>query len=269
MLEIKRLVCPHCGRGLKGSEPYITRFCSTCLRHWIITENGLRSLSIRRAVADTEADLMLPFWVTIIDNRKLADDMDEAAGELRKQSGLMAGAGLNGADEDESTDQFIKKSGMEKMEMLSVGRGSRKMAGRRGIDNFISEIRGRSNFRVYVPAFISSNPFAYLKAGRLLTSGQPAFGTEPSASLRNPVLCSVDSAEAVALTDFVFLASLPKSILRCGRMLKDIKVQAAAPPALVNFPFRAGNGSLISIIGGFSISSRLVQRPEPAGRGSL
>ena len=266
MLEIKMLACPHCGRELKGSDPYITRFCSTCLHHWILTEKGVRPLSIRRAVAETEEDLMLPFWVTSIDNRKLADDMDDAAGELRKQKGLTAGIRLTEEDKDDPQILFMEKSGMEKIQMLSVRRGNMKMAGHREIDNFISEIRGRSNFMVYIPAFISSNPFAYLKAGKLLTARQPSFGTEPSASLRKPVLCSVDSSEALALAYFVFLASLPESILGCGKMLKNIKVQASSPPVLVNFPFRAGKGSLISIIGGFSISSRLVQRPEQIGR---
>ena len=265
MLEIKRLVCPHCGRELKGPDPYITRFCSTCLRHWIITGEELSPLAIRRALTDQEADLMLPFWISIIDNHRLAADISEAVDELRRQRGMMASVRMEGEQGDDFLDQFTRKSGMEKMEMLSAGRVSSKMAGLRQIDNFINEIRGYGSYRVYVPAFISSNPFAYLKAGKMLTARQPSFKMEPSASLRNPVLCSVDSSEASALMDFVFLASLPKAILRYGQLLKDIRVQAAGPPSLVNFPFRAGKGSLISIIGEFSISSRLVQRAEIAG----
>jgi hypothetical protein len=264
MLEVKRLECPHCGRELSGSGRYITRFCMTCLNHWIITGKGVRKLSIRQAATQGVPELHLPFWVFGIDNVKLADDIAGAAGRLREQTGSMAA--VRPGDEREQPDYldtFIRRTGMENLEMLAGVSAHRKTIGSREVDHLIETIREWSDYHIYVPAFISSNPFAYLKAGRLLTSRQPPFELEGAAALRSRVLCSVESREARPLVDFVFLASLPKSILRSGKMLEEISPEPSAPPELVNFPFRRESSSLISMIGGFAISSRLVQDPDP------
>jgi len=267
MLEIKRLACPQCGRELSGSDHYITRLCQTCLRHWMITEDGLSEVDVYRAVEEGEADLMLPFWIVHIDSKKLAEDLRAAAEEFMQLKGVLSGVRLKGKEEKLPVSSFSGPwAGMEKMEMTGGVRSDRRMAGRREIEHFIDTMADSRAYRVYIPAFISTNPFSYLKAGRLLTSRQPSFRVERSAGLRNPVLCSVDSSEALALADFVFLSSLPKSILRCGRMLEDISLHPSSPAALVNFPFIRGRGSLISLIGGFSISSGLLQPAEPAGR---
>lgn len=265
MLEIKRLACPHCGRELSGSDDYITRLCQSCLRHWMITEDGLRELAVYRAVEEGDADLMLPFWIVYIDNKKLAEDLRAAAGEYMQIKKALYGVRLEDKGEATLLSSFSEPpDGMEKIEKPAGIRMDRRMAGIREIEHFIDKMAGSRPYRVYIPAFISTNPFAYLKAGRLLTSKQPSFRMESSAGLRNPVLCSVESSEAMALADFVFLASLPKSILRCGRMLENISLHPSSPAVLVNFPFIRRRDSLISLIGGFSISSGLLQ-PAEAG----
>jgi len=265
MLEIKRLACPHCGRQLSGSDDYITRLCRTCLRHWMITEDGLRELAVYRAVEEGDADLMLPFWIVYIDNKKLAEDLRAAAGEFMQITRTLSEVRAESKGEATLLSSFSEPpDGMEKMEKPDGIRTDRRMAGRREIEHCIDKIADSRVYRVYIPAFISTNPFAYLKAGRLLTSRQPSFRVESSAGLKNPVLCSVESSEALALADFVFLSSLPKSILRCGRMLENISLHPSSPAVLVNFPFIRRRDSLISLIGGFSISSGLLQ-PAEAG----
>jgi hypothetical protein len=202
-----------------------------------------------------------------IDHRKLAGDITRSVRKIREQTGSMAGVRLNPEMEEESyLDAFRQKSGMEKMAMLAGMREHRRMAGSAQIDHLVERITNSGNYRVYVTAFISSNPFAYLKAGRLLTSRQPSFEVDSSAVFNEQLLCSVESGEALALADFVFLASLPKSVLNSGKLLKGISPEPLSPPVLVNFPFRRERSSLTSLIGRFSISSRLVHTPQPAGK---
>lgn len=128
-----------------------------------------------------------------------------------------------------------------------------------GLAGLVGWIEAGDSLNIYVPAFRSPNTYAYLKVGRLLTRLQPSFRLVRSEGDGRPILCALRADEAVALVDFIFFATLPESIQRTGEALEKVRLRPARPPRLIEFPFKARGASLVSVIGGFWISGRLVE----------
>jgi len=128
-----------------------------------------------------------------------------------------------------------------------------------GLGGQVGWIESGDSLKIYIPAFRSPNTYAYLKVGRLLTRLQPSFGIVRSEGDGRPVLCALRVNEAVALVDFIFFAALPDSVQRRGETLEKVRLHPTRPPRLIEFPFTARGASLVSVIGGFWISGRLVE----------
>ncbi len=129
-----------------------------------------------------------------------------------------------------------------------------------GLAGLVGWIESASVLKIYVPAFRSPNTYAYLKVGRLFTRLQPSFTIVRSDGDGRPILCALRASEAIALIDFIFFATLPDSIQRKGEALEQVRLHPARPPRLIEFPFAARGASLVSVIGGFWISGRLVEQ---------
>ncbi len=260
-LTLKRLVCEHCGAELSGLSDCITFQCETCYRYFIITPEGLKDIAVYTAICEEqykEQLLQLPFWVIEIDRALLRKEIEESLSELRTHKGTIAKTKLEKDPEDEI--DFLSVNLHTGMEKLNIIASQRLIPGSREIEYLISTIESFKSFFIYIPAFISKNPFAYLKVGKLLTGKQPAFKIEKSTLPGKPVMCALQQDEAVELIDFVFFATLPPSILKCGDFLNPISLKVSGTPRLVLFPFQKRKNSFFSIIGEFSISHRLVDR---------
>jgi len=245
-LCIKPLRCGHCGRELPVMGQLVTFQCPECSRYWVLSGDSIEPVAVFRAApADANpadaggANVYLPFWVVDVDGAGLKAQIEEAMRELQ------------------SAAQAVIRTGYE-------GENAKKIPAASEISHLAARIESLGTFKVYVPAFKSLNTYAYLKVGRLLTRIQPSFGLERSDGAGHPVLCALRAEEAIALVDFIFFATLPESTQSNGDLLAKIFLSPARPPRLVEFPFRERGASLVSIIGGFWISGRLVQ-----GVGSL
>lgn len=243
-LCIKPLRCGHCGGELPVMGQLVTFQCPECRRYWVLSSDSIEPVTVYRA-AGGEGDsreaggelVHLPFWVVDVDGTELKGRIEEALGALQ---------------------------GAEQAELLTgcdVEAGPRTPAASE-IRHLAAKVGSLGTLRVYVPAFKSLNTYAYLKVGRLFTRIQPSFEIERSDGAGRPVLCALRAEEAVALVDFIFFATLPESIQSNGGFLEKIFLSPARPPRLVEFPFRERGASLVSIIGGFWISGRLVQGVE-------
>jgi len=243
-LCIKPLRCGHCGHELPVMGQLVTFQCPDCCRYWVLSRDSIEPVTVFRAAAagpdsgETAGEcIYLPFWVVEIDGAGLKTRIEEAVRELQ------------------STTQAVMLTGYEGESVKNVPATSE-------ITHLASRIESLEAFKVYVPAFKSLNTYAYLKVGRLLTRIQPSFALERSDGAGHPVLCALRAEEAVALIDFIFFATLPESIQSNGDFLQRIFLSPARPPRLVEFPFKERGASLVSIIGGFWISGRLVQGVE-------
>jgi hypothetical protein len=243
-LCIKPLRCGHCGRELPVMGQLVTFQCPECSRYWVLSNDSIEPITVLRATpADgsaydaEEENIYLPFWVVEIDGKGLKIQIEEAVKELQGAVQAVLRTGYEGED-------------VKRIPMASE------------ISHLAARIESLGIFKVYVPAFKSLNTYAYLKVGRLLTRTQPSFGLERSDGAGHPILCALRAEEAIALVDFIFFATLPDSIQSNGCFLEKIFLSPARPPRLVEFPFRERGASLVSIIGGFWISGRLVQGVE-------
>jgi hypothetical protein len=231
--KVLPLRCNHCGGELPVMGRSVTFRCPTCFRYWALTAGGLRPITVYRAVpqsAAAEADgasghdhpgepVYLPFWVAVIDIDDLRDQFDRMLGPLLERS------------DNTSTE----------------------------LDFILRRIETAGSYLVYVPAFYSINMYAYLKIGRLFTRRQPPNRIERSSGLGDPILCALEADEALPLIDFIFFATLPAEIQTNGDLLKHIHLKPADDPRLIEFPFEHSSGSLVSLIGGFAVSARLVE----------
>jgi len=243
-LCIKPLRCGHCGRELPVMGQLVTFQCPECSRYWVLSRDSIEPVTVFRAApADANACaaggecVYLPFWVVEVDGGGLKIQIEEAVKELQ------------------SAAQAVIRTGYE-------GESVKKIPVASEIVHLAARIESLGSFKVYVPAFKSLNTYAYLKVGRLFTRIQPSFGLERSDGAGHPILCALRAEEAVALIDFIFFATLPESIQSNGDFLDKIFLSPARPPRLVEFPFKERGASLVSIIGGFWISGRLVQGVE-------
>jgi len=258
----------------------VTFRCPACRNYWVLGEDGLEPIFVYRAVPEGAEEspsagnppegrdeLMLPFWVAEIDGTDLRKRVDQALLDLKDTTRTILTTELvpdeperlaaAGALRDELPDR-----GLERARFLGEASGARALPSSSEIGYLMNRLGTAQNPRVYVPAFRSPNTYAYLKVGRLLTRLQPSFGIVRSDGGERPVLCALRVEEAITLIDFIFFATLPDSIQSNGAFLDKIHLAPATPPRLIEFPFRSRGASLVSIIGGFWISGRLV---EPAG----
>ena len=243
-LCIKPLRCGHCGRELPVMGQLVTFQCPECSSYWVLSNDSIEPVTVFRAApadgsaCDAEgACIYLPFWIVEVDGAGLKVQIEEAVKELQSAARTIIRAGYAGED--------VKK-----------GPGASE------ISHLAGRIESLGIFKVYVPAFKSLNTYAYLKVGRLLTRIQPSFELERSDGAGHPILGALRAEEAIALIDFIFFATLPESIQSNGYFLDKIFLSPARPPRLVEFPFKERGASLVSVIGGFWISGRLVQGIE-------
>lgn len=222
----------------------VTFQCPECRRYWVLSSDALEPVTVYRAAGrdgdardESAALTYLPFWVVDVDGAELKGRIEEALGALQGAAQAVIGEGCEGD--------------------LSP-----RIPASSEISHLAAKIGGLGALKVYVPAFKSLNTYAYLKVGRLLTRIQPSFELERSDGAGRPVLCALRAEEAVALIDFIFFATLPESIQSNSGFLERIVLSPARPPRLVEFPFKERGASLVSIIGGFWISGRLVQGVE-------
>jgi len=243
-LCIKPLRCDHCGQELPVMGQLVTFQCPGCFRYWVLSKEALEPITVFRAAPrDTTGDagaassIYLPFWVVEVDGAGLKTQIENAVKEIQRASKAVLQTGFAGCS-------VTKLPASSETGFLAARLGS------------------LGTLMVYVPAFKSLNTYAYLKVGRLLTRIQPSFTLERSDGAGHPILCALRSEEAVALIDFIFFATLPESIQENGDFLQRIHLAPARPPRLVELPFRTRGASLVSVIGGFWISGRLVEGVE-------
>lgn len=227
---------------------FVTFRCPDCSCSWVLSSDALEPITVYRAVPDNggaaagspaERQIYLPFWVAEIDGAGLKSRIDDAVRELQGTTQAVLETGFNGG-------------------------GVAKLPASSEIAYITGRLESIGELRIFIPAFKSLNTYAYLKVGRLLTKIQPSFGLERSDHAGHAILCALRAEEAVSIMDFIFFATLPDSVQSNGDFLERIRLEPARPPRLVEFPFRERGASLVSIIGGFWISGRLVE-----GVGSL
>jgi hypothetical protein len=243
-LCIKPLRCGHCGQELPVMGQLVTFQCPECARYWVLSNDSIEPISVFRAAPSGAsapegegACVHLPFWVVDVDGAGLKNQIEEAVKEIHGAAQAVIRTGY-------AMDEVKKSPAASEIAHLAA------------------RIESLGIFKVYVPAFKSLNTYAYLKVGRLLTRTQPSFAIERSDGAGHPILCALRAEEAIALIDFIFFATLPESIQSNGDFLEKIFLSPARPPRLVEFPFRERGASLVSVIGGFWISGRLVQGVE-------
>jgi len=261
-LTLKRLVCKHCGSELSGLSDCITYQCDTCYSYFIITPEGLKDITVYTAVGDEQYNnqsLLLPFWLVEIDRKLLREETEKSLSELKELNSSIAKTKLDKNPEDENNIlSFNLRTGMEKLNAMANTPSHKSIPGVREVEHLLNTIDSFKSFFIYVPAFLSRNPFAYLKIGKLLTKKQPSFEIEKSNLPGKAVMCALYQDEAIKLIDFIFFATLPSSILKCGDFLNPISLKPAGTPRLILFPFQKRTNSFFSLIGEFSVSPSLI-----------
>lgn len=262
---IRPLKCGHCGNELPVMGQFVTFQCKTCLYYWVLTAEGLKPITVHRALPQAESEeehVLLPFWVIGVNSANLRTKMETTLEGLKSITKVIAGTKIE-MEESEIENLLLPNAVRDpvtvKAHFISEATRTKKIPTASEINHLISRIERSGSFSIYVPAFLSLNTYAYLKAGRLFTRNQPSYGIEKSSGLGRPVMCALRADEAVALMDFVFFATLPESIQSNGDFLKELHLEPAGPARLIEFPFEQRGASLVSAIGDFSISSRLVE----------
>lgn len=265
--RIEYLKCGHCGNPLPVMGEYLTFQCETCQKYWIISANGLKPLSIVRAVLPDDYDgkpLFLPFWMMEVDRNEMKKNIESALGSLKEKSCTIVTTkvenelslieelinGFTGEDPSLKTGRMLGAIG----EKVNIPNSSELIFMLRKIDKL-------ERFNIFVPAFRAVNTYAYIKIGRLLTKRQPSFSLTRSERPGRPVMCSLRPSEAEIMMDYIFIATLPDSMQENWDFLSDIRLRAASPPRLVEFPFELRTHSYESLIGGFHIAKQLVHSP--------
>ncbi len=265
--RILPLRCGHCGAALPVMGHYVTFQCGTCFRYWVLTGGGLRPITVYRALPPAGSGsepVLIPFWVIPVDCENLRMQMETILGELREVTRIIATAEFEMEErefEDLSLVDETVTPEMKRAQFLTEATRTKNVPSAGEVDYLLRRIEGTGTFLVYVPAFQSTNTHACLRIGRLFTRRQPQFRIEKSSGLGHPVLCSLQADEAVSLIDYVFFATLPGTIQMNGDFLKRIHLTAADDPRLIEFPFERRGASLVSCIGGFDISTSLIEGP--------
>jgi hypothetical protein len=266
---VKPLKCGHCGHELPVMGQFVTFKCSTCLKYWVLSTDGLKPINVYRALLpeDAEAEpVYLPFWLIEMDKTAFRNRIEEVTSGLKATAQTILQTTVQAEEDAFEIDRLEQPDldiGLIKARFVSeAGRTNRLLTSSES-SYLERRVEGNEPYYIFVPSFLSYNTYAYLKVGKLLTRAQPAFRTEKSAGLGKPVLCALQADEALALIDFIFFATLPDSIQSNGDFLKSISLEAVGAPYLVEFPFEHRGASLMSLIGNFTISSRLVEGLAP------
>lgn len=267
---VKPLKCNLCGHQLPVMGQFVTFQCATCFSYWVLTQNGLAPITVYRAMDNTEIEeepMYLPFWVIAVNSTSYRKQMETITSELQKISQTILNTNLQ-LEEDQLERLAVNNpdldKGLVKTAIVCEASATKKVPTSSEMNYMLNRIRGTAMYIIYVPAFQSQNTFAYLKVGRLFTKRQPPYKIEKSAGLGHSILCALQAEEAVALMDFIFYATLPDSIQQNGDFLKTIHLEPDSSPRLIEFPFIRRGAGLFSLIGGFTISSRLVDGlPSP------
>ncbi len=261
---VKPLKCNHCGHQLPVMGQFVTFQCTTCFNYWVLTPEGLAPITVYRAIHDADIEqepLYLPFWAIAVDSDSYRKQMEVITGELQKVSQAIINTNIQ--LEDDQIERLASCNpdldiGLIKTSIVCEASTTKKIPSSSEINYLLSRIRGTATYLIYVPAFQSRNTFTYLKVGRLLTKRQPSFKIEKSRGLGHRILCALQADEAVALMDFIFIATLPDSIQQNGDFLKDIHIEPDGSPRLIEFPFEHRGTHLLCLLGNFTISRRLV-----------
>jgi len=271
-LDIAPLRCSNCGSELPVRGQFITFQCPSCRKHWVLGDDGLEPLVVERAVdVDLEGEIVyLPFWVVRIDTSALVDIFkNEMKRSIEKTSAAMEKLrNFNGTTqfEEDREDIFtINDSPEERLftkrgELMAHVAAEEASISRSELNHFVDTLSAKKNFRVFVPAFLSHNPYAYIKVGRLMTVHQIEYKSKVWTS-ESMVLCSLRKSSALNLVDFIFISTLPDKLKMAGRFVERLHLKTIGESPLVEFPFSAEGGYFKSIHGGFSISRRLISLP--------
>jgi hypothetical protein len=264
---VKPLRCNHCGKELPVMGRFVAFQCQTCFNHWVLTSDGLKPVQIFRVCHESESSeaiSLLPFWVIEVDLEKLRGAMKSSFEQLCVSAQTILQSRIT-PEREEPEFEILPQGepgidrGLLKAQFLVEASKKRKLPSTSEFNHLIRRLEAKGHFFVYVPAFLSYNTYAYLKIGRLFTKLQPTFSLEKSGDRGGGVLCAMQADEAVSLMDFIFLAILPDSIQSYGDLLEKIHLAPAARPRLIEFPFVRQGAYLVSKVGGFQISKRLIE----------
>jgi hypothetical protein len=230
-----------------------------------LTSEGLAPITVYRAMHDGgdygDEPLHLPFWVIAVDGASYQEQIDRITGRLQQASRIILDTDIR-LDEEQIKRLAMSNPdldiGLAKTAIVCEASTTKRLPTSSEIAYMRRRITESSTSFIYVPAFRSPNTFAYLKVGNLMTRRQPAYTMTKSAGLGRPVLCALRADEAVELMDYIFIATLPDSIQQNGDVLTSIHLEPDGSPRLVELPFERRGAHLRSCLGGFTISSRLV-----------
>ncbi len=262
--RIEYLKCGHCGNRLPVMGEYLTFQCETCQKYWIISANGLKSLSVLRAVLPDGYDgepVFLPFWMIEVDRGEMKKNIQSAIGTLQKKSYEIVTTKVEtklSLVEELINDFAGKDPTIETSRIIGGVNEKINIPNSSELAYMLRKIDELERFNIFVPAFRAVNTYAYIKIGRLLTKRQPSFTLSRSERPGRPVMCSLRPSEAEIMMDYIFIATLPDSMQINWDFLSDIRLSAASPPRLVEFPFEPRLHSYESLIGGFHIAKQLV-----------
>lgn len=246
----------------------VTFQCPSCFRYWVCADGSLEPITVHRAVPPSDAPkagdetVWLPFWIAEVSGSDLRRKIEDAVAALQGASRavLEAEAASAPVELDPAALADPESEGsLARSRFLAEAANVKRPPAQSEIRHIASRLESLGTLRIFIPAFKSLNTYAYLKVGRLLTRAQPPFAVERSDGGGTPVLCALPAREAAALMDFIFFATLGESIQSNGDFLERIHLEPAGELRLVEFPFAPRGASLVSVIGGFWISGRLVE----------
>jgi len=247
--------------------------------HWLLGEGGLEPLEVFRASApeeymkahnladstEVEGAIYIPFWTFSVDTHSIIQDIKKRIADINKSAGEIIKNSTSVDKEDD--DQFSLKIDYRRKDervisssasILADAASSADIPPASEINFLLSKLSRSIRLNVFVPAFLSVNPYAYIKVGRLMTSYQPELSYRESNKSESPILCALTKSIAVDLVDFIFIATLPEKIQLAGKLIESIHLKTTGVPRLIEFPFILEGYYLTSLHGGFSVSRKLV-----------
>jgi len=274
-LEIAPLRCKNCRSELPVRGQFIAFQCPSCRKHWVLGDDDLEPLLVERATGiSLEGEIVyVPFWVIRIDTGSLVEFFKNELERTKEKVSSTVEKLKTPADPGKQVvdyENFLSLNHTEeervftrKGELIAQVASGEISISQSELNYFIKTLSNKKNYRVFVPAFLSCNPYAYIKVGRLMTAEQIEYESKVSNS-ESTVLCSLRKSSALNLVDFIFISTLPEKLKMAGRLIERLHLKTTGESPLVEFPFSVNGSYLKSIHGGFSISRRLISMPvEP------